>query len=439
MSDGQEVLEGADIAQLLKSSGPIVKCVILRSEKTNDEEEADKKPSALEKEDSLNHKKIILDLLEEVEIDTTPSKSMVEKVLGGPFTFLGQYEEEGVVLMVRNIQDETPLEEQEIASKQLSELRSLCKEREIDMTLMVEKSDLVRKLVEDSRLPPINPHTLQPPLHKTVVRGDILVLKVAETKEELDENEGDSGDENKNVKVLTNEEFFLDYTKEEYIKFASRTDIEEYEISQEEEPKEETDDDDSDEEGVAYVMGDDGEIGEEDKSACFNLVMNEVLRQYREENGRGPNTQELLDLRATIAKELDVEVAHVKDADWNKKAKESSTNSERRIGFHEKDRVLEYHPDPAEHDHHNRDEDFYIDDDEHSFEEGEGNDLDDEGREASEPPRKRLKTEAPDFCGEDASPAANETGVNPLFPEEEKDGDPTTSDQKESAGGANGC
>ena len=39
--------------------------------------------------------------------------------------------------------------------------------------------------------------------------------------------------------------------------------------------------------------------------------MNEVLRQYREEHGRGPHTHELLELRSTIAKELNVEISEI--------------------------------------------------------------------------------------------------------------------------------
>ena len=40
-------------------------------------------------------------LISEISVDTTPKKSMVAAVLGGEFTFLGQYESEGVMVMVR--------------------------------------------------------------------------------------------------------------------------------------------------------------------------------------------------------------------------------------------------------------------------------------------------------------------------------------------------
>ena len=51
-------------------------------------------------------REILVALMEEIEIDTTPSKSMVAKTLGGPFTFLGQYEDEGIVLMIRKQEEE---------------------------------------------------------------------------------------------------------------------------------------------------------------------------------------------------------------------------------------------------------------------------------------------------------------------------------------------
>ena len=50
---------------------------------------------AAKKEVPLQH------LIEAIEVDTTPRKSMVAKILGGEFTFLGQYEEEGTMIMIR--------------------------------------------------------------------------------------------------------------------------------------------------------------------------------------------------------------------------------------------------------------------------------------------------------------------------------------------------
>jgi hypothetical protein len=350
--------------------------------------------------------------MDELELDTTPSKSMVAKTLGGPFTFLGQYEDEGVVLMIRNLPPDIEEDDEDaLQSLNVSELRALCDDRDIATERMLEKADLIHALKD---VPPVNTHNLQPPLHNAVVRGDILVMKVAETKDDEDNPP-------EKIEVATNEEFFLDYTKEEYIKFASRTDIEEHEIEVPSEDEEEESEGDE-EEDVLFRLGKDSPmdgIEDDDKSAMFNLVMNEVLRQYREENGRGPNTQELLDLRATIAKELDVEVAQVEDADWNKKAKETpSKNAGKRIGFHEEDKVLEYQPHENEHNHHQLGDDDDDDDDDEEYEEEEGDgdehDDDEEQKESEEPPKKKLKT-APEEAkangndDNDTKPAAAET------------------------------
>jgi hypothetical protein len=343
----------------------------------------------------------------------------------------------------------------------VSQLKVLCHERDIDTEGMLEKADLVKALVSyEDNLPPINPHQLQPPLHRAVVRGDIICLRVAETKEELDHDDDDDDDERKDetsdekpkpksssssseptsketndaqekedkqasskdedddddaqqqgdqeIEVLSNEEFFLDYTKEEYVKFASRTDIPEYELEEVE-----VDDDDDDDEGedtaAALMMGEDGdEIEEEDKNAVFNLVMNEVLRQYREENGRGPNTKELLELRANIAKELDVEVAEVVDGDWDKKAKTNSTPTGKKIAFDPEDEVKEFVRDANEYNYFSEPDAMAtmmqgLNDDDKEEED----DDDDDDEDYAEHPAKKRKTTGEDD-EEDSKPAAVE-------------------------------
>ena len=132
-------------------------------------------------------------------------------------------------------------------------------------------------------------------------------------------------------------------------------------------------------------MGEDGdEIDEEDKSAMFNLVMNEVLRQYREDHGRGPNTKELLELRANIANELDVKVAQVSeaDADWDKKAK-ATPPSAKKIAFNEQDNVKEFVPDENE---------YTYDEHQIAMMNGEYEDDDEDDEDYAEPPAKRIKT-----------------------------------------------
>merc|ERR1719293_402319 len=140
-------LSGVDIKGVMTSHGPIVKCVILRASTLEnnsidvtadvstmkpdemkrelssygmdassfaEEEELakalknartrlaeqeeggdDDDDSSANDEDGAPLKIVPLQhLIEQITIDTTPKKSMVTTVLGGSFTFLGQYEEE---------------------------------------------------------------------------------------------------------------------------------------------------------------------------------------------------------------------------------------------------------------------------------------------------------------------------------------------------------
>jgi hypothetical protein len=489
-------LGGADIAQLLTSTGPVVKAVLLHCSKTTDEEGNQKPAATVDKRASLpkeNHgdesfaeknnnttsestptpRLVLTDLIEQIEIDTTPNKSMVAKTLGGPFTFLGQYEEEGIVLMIRNLPDDldevvrNEMEEEEDdddgegdgdvnVSQQLprlfkiSQLKTLCHERDIDTQGMLEKADLVKALMEyQDSLPPYNPHQLQPPLHKARVRGNILCLKVAETPEELDNDhddsdeavaeenaDGDDGDGNdggetdhdetaatKEVVVMSNDEFFLDYTKDEYVKFASRADIPEHELpdpeeAEEDDEEEEDDDDDyvedqeEEEEGAAFIPGEEGEVlDEEDRNAMFNLVMNEVLRQYREDNGRGPNTRELLELRASIAKELDVKVAQVPDDDWDKKAKATPSPSSKKIAFEKEDKVKEFVPHEDEYNYHGEPDAMAA-----AMEEMDDDEDDEDDEDYAEPPpgkKQKMDEEGDEEEDLDSKPAAQmENGTN---------------------------
>jgi len=103
-------------------------------------------------------------LIEEVEIDTTPKERAVASLLtgetGGQITFLGQYENENVVVIAT-------------------------------------KEGMRSKANTSMNWKPINPHKLQPPLHKLSgkVRGDILLMRVPPNEEEDDEEELDDSDE----------------------------------------------------------------------------------------------------------------------------------------------------------------------------------------------------------------------------------------------------
>ena len=389
------LLGGLDVARVLQSEGPVVKCVVLRAPKQTVVEDRKVAADATIVEDTKNppdesasetqsseapaKKELLEDLVDEIEIDTTPQKNQVQEVLGGPFTFIGQYESEGIVLMaLRGFVEEIDADDgdskddgsengPEFASMSVKELRAQCEAWDVDTENMLEKQDLVDALkTKEQELPAVNPHSLQPPLHNMRVRGDILILKVAEVDEPLDSEESDADendatpehaaaadedkvDENKkpaeghqaeiteqNEAALpkaviqpSNAEFFLPYTKAEYLSFAARTDIEATSPTPNaganghdgEEEEEEEDDDDDDENNNENEEDENDEefrlaaaameemTEEEEKSAMLNIVMSELLRKFREENERGANSREVLEIRASVAEQLGMEVA----------------------------------------------------------------------------------------------------------------------------------
>lgn len=241
----------------------------------------------------------------------------------------------------------------------------------------------------------LNPHQLQPPLHAATVYGDILLMRVAATEEgeeevvqERDENPvkgnptiataasvsksyGAEDSEGALVpeRIVPNDEFFLHYTKEEYIKFASRTDIvpqelpeqtiegeddasEGEEIQDDEEEGDDEDEGEDDEQDGDYEVGSDEEDMEEDECqiGVMNIILAQILKRFREENGRGPNTEELLAMRSALAEKLGIDEALINDprvsCDENqageKRKADGSTddaNREKRVKFTGKDEI----------------------------------------------------------------------------------------------------
>jgi len=90
------------------------------------------------------------------------------------------------------------------------------------------------------------------------------------------------------------------------VAFAARTDVVAPKIEapdSDEEDEEESEEDDEDEED--FVLGED-EPEEEEKHALLNMILAEVLKKFRTENGRGPDSEELLELRRQVAETLNI-------------------------------------------------------------------------------------------------------------------------------------
>jgi Family of unknown function (DUF5880) len=359
------------IAAILKSAGPVVKCVLLQHIRDTgrdvlphpvidgselkdavDSVLSTKSHDASTTANNDNHssndngaslhitkrREVLTELIQEMKVDTTPGKNGVQNVLGGSFTFLGQYPDEGVVLMARADQF---VDLTEIDDLSVRELKALIRDNP-DITAsaaLLEKSDLVQA-VKEAQLP-LNPHKLQPPFDDCAVRGDILIMRVADTPddEDGDANSNDDYDDPESAvtkavndftsaTAVSNEDFFLDYTADEYIAFASRTDVvapvndeESEDASDDEDDGDEEDNEDAhvarttrpigaeddDEEYSAEDMLD--ENVEDDRRILLNLILGEVIKSFRNENHRGPDSEELLDLRRQVAEKLGLELA----------------------------------------------------------------------------------------------------------------------------------
>jgi hypothetical protein len=283
------MLDGVNIGAILNEEGNIVQAVLLKcgGGPSGSSSSSTSSATATTNDDGNNE-----NIIEQICVDTCPQRRMVEQILGGNgITFIGQYEDEGIVV---------------VASKQ--------QQQPADHTHV------------------INPHRLQPPLHNMTICGDILLLKVRQEEEDIDPTKP----------------FFQDYTKEDYATFASRTidetakeeqeeeeplqEKEELSISttstedcsssyssssieeggedeeEEEEQSEDGEEKDSSEETEEAHDDDDDDDYVEDVSelGMFNLVMGSFLRQYQENNGRGPSTEELLFMRQTLAEKMGI-------------------------------------------------------------------------------------------------------------------------------------
>jgi len=237
---------GLDIQKIMKSSGPVVTAVVLQADGT----------------------------VHEILFDTTPKRQHAADVLGGPFTFLGQYESEGIMLMIRKSENEN---EQQL---------------------------------------PLNQHKLHVPFESSQVYGDILCIRVAaEDEDEEDDNKDEAVVTvmaNNSSETKSNEEFFLPYTVEEYKVFAARTDVV-APVAPVEDDEDINDDEDDDEEEEDEEMEGESDSDDDDDEAdgeggggldIMDMLMAQVLQRFQVENDRMPNEEELTALESAIAQKL---------------------------------------------------------------------------------------------------------------------------------------
>jgi len=332
-------MDGEAISRILNAIGPVVKCVLIRpicakldeicnSVETGDKNkkvtsettsiegvgDANKIPELSNKESdvrdsdtnsSISSEKVNLsqlsspldsvfqtDRISEITVDMTPQKRQVESILGGPFTFLGQYDKESVVAVVR-------------------------KESEI---------------INDIKLPR--------PLDKAEIKGAVLLMKVADdddffgnfrkedflalAKKKLEE----SSDEEEDDDI----ESIEDGVEEADVDDGMENDVRDGGGTEEDHEEDEDSLNDEDEEGDGDYLGEDMEEidEEEEKVGMMNMLMGQILRTFNKNNGRGPDTQELLEMRQLIASRLGVDVPEI-DEDENSGKKRENVEEDHEV------------------------------------------------------------------------------------------------------------
>ena len=80
-------------------------------------------------------------------------------------------------------------------------------------------------------------------------------------------------------------------------------------------PEEEESEDGGGEEEEEYTVEDDDKTDEEELTGVMNILMRTILRKFTEDNRRGPNTQELLNIRTAFATKMGIEIADIPSLD----------------------------------------------------------------------------------------------------------------------------
>ena len=275
-------LGNVDIQSLMECKGPVVSCVLLKADGS----------------------------IEALDVDMTPSLGKCQEVLGGELTFLGQWEDLQVILLISKEQ--------------------------------TSKSGLEK-----------NKHKLQPPFHDAIVYGDILLTrsdddgeaahfgldeyetfkatKITEweptkddsqnsddsedddEEEEEEDDEEDSGDEE--VEEMDEEEALamimpalINAFKEEYGRDPNESeiaDLKEKVLMGDDDEEEDDDDDDASD-----------DMEDMELEAFMEQITPKIIANFVEQRGREPTEEELDELKAAVvAKVIDDEDVEGEDED----------------------------------------------------------------------------------------------------------------------------
>ena len=215
-------LQSVDIKQLMEQKGPTVKNVLLR------------------KDGSCS----------EVTLDMTPAVKSTQDLLGGDVTFLGQYDDLQVILLINRTQT----------------------------------------AIESER----NQHKLQPPFHTAEVYGDILLSR---------------SDDDGMPQDFTLEEYVA-FTKQviepfEVVAVSEDSDSEENDEDDDEEEDSQLDAIDEDDEESDGDDEDDEAIDDEDAEQMMDMLLERLRKGFKEQHGRDPNEEEFADLAEALMSNIE--------------------------------------------------------------------------------------------------------------------------------------
>ena len=239
-----ESLQNVNIQKIMESTGPVVQCVLLKADGTE----------------------------EEIEVDMTPSLRRCQEILGGELTFLGQWEDLQVVILVSKDQSGKGIKK--------------------------------------------NNHKLQPPFHAETAYGDILLTrsdddgeaahfrlseytafknkKITEWKPAFNAEDGsESGDEEEESGGdEEDEDIDMEMEEEEVLEIFLPRLVEAFKEEYKRDPNEE-----EIEELKAKILDGDGEGDEEEILALF---LPQLIDAFVAENKREPTEEEIEDLKAQV-------------------------------------------------------------------------------------------------------------------------------------------
>ena len=124
-------------------------------------------------------------------------------------------------------------------------------------------------------------------------------MRVAAQDDDDDDDDAKDHANGLTISTQSNEEFFLNYTLEEYMRFAARTDVKAPNVLVSEDAEDEDDEDhatgseEEEEEEDNEMEGESDEDDDDGPEGFIEMLMGQVIHRFQTEHGRLPDDTEL--------------------------------------------------------------------------------------------------------------------------------------------------